>query len=127
VLSQLSRHPPSPGWLCAPMEPSHYDVTDAELAVLQALWDRGPATIRQLTDRLYPSGSTAHAFTATTDRDTLLGHRLRAMAERLCGGLLGPLLTHLVRAEKLSVRERQELRTLIEDLDREPPPRDRRR
>jgi BlaI family penicillinase repressor len=135
------------------MEPSHYDVTDAELAVLQALWDRGPATIRQLTDRLYPAGSTvhyatvqklldrletkshvardrrghAHAFTATTDRDTLLGHRLRAMAERLCGGLLGPLLTHLVRAEKLSLRERQELRTLIEELDRQPPPRERRR
>ena len=28
------------------------DVTDAELRVLQALWDLGPSTIRQLTDRL---------------------------------------------------------------------------
>jgi predicted transcriptional regulator len=32
------------------------NVTDAELAILQALWEYGPATIRQLTDRLYPGG-----------------------------------------------------------------------
>ena len=35
------------------------DVTDAELGVLSALWDGGPATIRKLTDRLYPAGSVA--------------------------------------------------------------------
>ncbi len=120
------------------------DVTDAELAVLQVLWERGSATIRQLTDALYPDGneahyatvqkllerleskghiqrdrsSHAHLFSARTDRDTLVGHRLRAMAERLCGGLMAPLLTHLVRAEALSSRERQELRDLIDKLDR---------
>jgi predicted transcriptional regulator len=135
------------------MDPTNRDVTDAELAVLQTLWDRGPATIRQLTDALYPEGTEAHyatvqklldrleakghvardrsghahVFTATTDRDALLGQRLRAMAERLCGGLLGPLLTHLVRAEELSTRERQELRALIDELDRKPGPRDKRR
>jgi predicted transcriptional regulator len=120
------------------------DVTDAELAVLQALWDRGSATIRQLTDELYPDGNEAHyatvqkllerleskghvgrdrsnhahRFRACTDRDTLVGHRLRAMAEKLCGGLMAPLLTHLVRAEALSSQERQELRDLIDRLDR---------
>jgi BlaI family penicillinase repressor len=119
------------------------DVTDAELAVLQALWERGSATIRQLTDALYPQGTEvhyatvqkllerleakqhvqrdrsghAHRFTARTDRDWLVGHRLRAMAEKLCGGLMGPLLTHLVRAEALSSQERQELRDLIDKLD----------
>ena len=130
------------------MEPTLRDVTDAELAVLQLLWEHGPATIRQLTDRLYPAGGDAHyatvqklldrleakdhvvrdrtghahVFRATTDRDTLLGHRLRVMAERLCGGLLGPLLTHLVRAENLSAAERQELRALIDELGRKPGP-----
>ena len=39
------------------------DVTDAELAVLQVLWEQGPATIRQLTDRLYPEGKTSHYAT----------------------------------------------------------------
>lgn len=126
------------------MERTPHDVTDAELAVLQLLWDRGAATIRQLTDALYPHANDvyyatvqkllerleakghvtrdrsghAHVFRAQTDRDTLVGRRLRAMAEKLCGGLMGPLLTHLVRAEALSSEERQELRALIDQLDR---------
>jgi predicted transcriptional regulator len=130
------------------MERTPPDVTDAELAVLQALWDRGSATIRQLTDALYPEGTDvhyatvqkllerleakghvardrsghAHRFRARTDRDTLVGHRLRAMAEKLCGGLMAPLLTHLVRAEALSSRERHELRALIDELDRKNKP-----
>jgi predicted transcriptional regulator len=125
-----------------------HDVTDAELAVLQVLWEEGSATIRQLADRLYPRGTDAHyatvqkllerletkrhvardrrghahVFAARTDRDTLVGHRLRAMAEKLCGGLMGPLLTHLVRAEELSARERQDLRALIDDQDRKGGP-----
>src|SRR5207248_1017709 len=32
------------------------DVTETELALLQALWEGGPSTIPQLTDRLYPGG-----------------------------------------------------------------------
>ena len=120
------------------------DVSDAELAVLQVLWERGEATIRQLTDELYPPGDEAqyatvqkllerlqgkghvtrdrsghaHVFRPLTDRDTLLGQRLRTVAEKLCGGMMAPLLTHLVRAEALSREERQELRALIDELDR---------
>src|SRR5262245_39485141 len=119
------------------------DVTDTELAVLQTLWDGGPATIRQLTDALYPGGGlaqygtvqklldrleakgcvqrartqAAHTFAATIGREELIGRRLQVMAEKLCGGSLTPLLTHLVRARRLSARERQELRSLIDDLD----------
>ena len=130
------------------MEHTPPDVTDAELAVLQVLWDRGSATIRQLTDALYPEGNDvhyatvqellerleakghvardrsghAHRFTARTDRDALVGRRLRAMAEKLCGGMMAPLLTHLVRAEALSSRERDELRALIDELDRKNKP-----
>jgi BlaI family transcriptional regulator, penicillinase repressor len=126
------------------VERSLPDVTEAELAVLQALWDRGSATIRQLTDLLYPGGSEvhyatvqkllerletkghvgrdrsghAHCFRPLTGRDDLVSRRLRAMAEQLCGGLMAPLLTHLVRAEALTAHERQELRTLIDELDR---------
>jgi predicted transcriptional regulator len=124
------------------------DVTDAELAVLQVLWDEGPATIRRLTDTLYPTGNDAHyatvqklldrlemkrhvrrdrsnhahLFAAVTDRDALVGHRLRVMAEKLCGGMMGSLLTHLVRAEQLDARERQELRALMDEMDRKQRP-----
>jgi predicted transcriptional regulator len=121
------------------------DVTEAELAVLQVLWDQGPATIRQITDVLYPDGTTAHyatvqkllerleskrhvtrdrrpaahAFRAAIDRDELIGRRLQAVAEQLCGGSLTPLLTHLVRAQCLSPQERHDLRDLINELDRQ--------
>ena len=128
------------------MEEQPLEPTETELAVLQVLWDRGPSTIRQLTEILYPrhkgapyatvqkllerleakghvardrSGH-AHVFTARTNRDDLVGRRLRAMAEKLCGGMMTPLLTHLVRAETLSDKERQELRDLIDELDRKP-------
>ena len=127
------------------------DVTDAELAILHELWNAGPATIRQLTETLYPDGSTAHyatvqkllerleakqcvrrddrsrvhTFAAAIDRDELIGRRLRDMAEKLCGGSLTPLLTNLVRVKRLSARERDELRALIDELA--PPSRGERR
>jgi predicted transcriptional regulator len=60
----------------------------------------------------------AHTFAAAVGRDELIGRRLQEVAEKLCGGSLTPLLTHLVRARPLSARERQELRQLIDELDR---------
>jgi BlaI family transcriptional regulator, penicillinase repressor len=122
------------------------DITDTELAVLQVLWDEGPATIRRLTDTLYPQGGAAHyatvqkllerleakghvqrdrsqpihVFAASTGREELIGRRLRDMAEKLCGGSLTPLLTHLVRARRLTAEERQALRGLIDELDAKP-------
>jgi predicted transcriptional regulator len=125
------------------------DVTDAELAVLQVLWDRGPATIRQLTEALYPEGGAAqyatvqklldrleakecvrrqrapaaHVFAAALGREELIGRRLQDVAEKLCGGSLTPLLTHLVRARRLSARERRELRDLIDELEQGGKPR----
>jgi len=47
----------------------------------------------------------------------VIGRRLQDMAEKLCGGSLTPLLTHLVRHRQLSARERQELRDLIDEAD----------
>lgn len=119
------------------------DITDAERSVLEILWDKGPATIRQLTDLLYPAGRQAHyatvqkllerleskgwvtcdrsgavnVFAAAAGRDTLLDRRLQTLAEELCGGSWAPLLTHLVQNRKLSARERQTLRQLIDELD----------
>jgi predicted transcriptional regulator len=122
------------------MDHSRHDVTDAELAVLQVLWEHGAATIRLLVDTLYPGGSAAqyatvqkllerleakgcvrrdrrpwpHVFSSTVDREDLIGRRLRAVAEKLCGGSLTPLLTHLLAVERLSTEERQELRALLD-------------
>ncbi len=120
------------------------DVTERELAVLQALWDGGPATIRRLTEVLYPGGGaahyatvqklldrmeakgcvrrnragSAHTFSAALGRDELIGRRLRDVAEKLCGGSMTPLLTHLMRTRRLTADERRELRSLIDDLEK---------
>src|SRR5207245_772631 len=44
----------------AMVEQPFKDVSDKELAVLQVLWDRGPSTIGQVTDALYPEGTDAN-------------------------------------------------------------------
>ena len=120
------------------------DITESELAVLRILWDQGMATIRQLTDVLYPGGGAAqyatvqklldrmeikeyvrrdrslfvHRFVPVLDRDQLIGRRLRSLAETLCDGSLTPLLTHLARAGDLSEEDRQALRRLFKNLTR---------
>ncbi|MGH7126993.1 MAG: BlaI/MecI/CopY family transcriptional regulator [Planctomycetaceae bacterium] len=119
------------------------DVTDAELNVLETLWEHGPSTVRQLTDRLYPDGTSshyatvlkllerlegkqcvrrdsqgpAHVFTAAVARGDLIERRLQAVAESLCGGSRTPLLMHLVDPRRLTDEERRALRQLIDELD----------
>jgi predicted transcriptional regulator len=118
------------------------DVTDAELAILHVLWERGPSTVRELTERLYPKGAGSdvatvqkllqrledkkcvrrnrrhwpHLFEAAVARDELIGRQLQATADRLCEGSLEPLLTHLVRA-RLTPTERQRLRGLLNEAE----------
>jgi predicted transcriptional regulator len=126
------------------------DVTDAELAVLEVLWDRGASTRRQIAEVLYPGGGPARyttvqkllerleakshvvrrrgegglTFTAATDREALISRRLRDVAEKLCGGSLTPLLMNLVRARPLTPQELHELQALVKELSRQARPRD---
>lgn len=119
------------------------EATDAELAVLKALWRMGGSTIRELTAVLYPGGGTAHyatvqkllerlegkrcvrrrprgranEFTATVERDDLIIHRLRETADKLCDGSLAPLLTQLVSASRLSDEDLAALRRLVESRE----------
>jgi len=117
-------------------------VSRTELAILNGLWETGGATIRELTDRVYPGGTAtnyatvqklldrleekacvtrdrsarAHIFRATVAQDEYIGGRLQALADSVCGGSLTPLLTQLVRAKRLSTRERRELDELLDEL-----------
>jgi predicted transcriptional regulator len=123
--------------MSAPQTPN---VTDAELRVLQTLWEDGPSPIRRLTERLYPGGGASryatvqkllerleeegcvvrdrsamtHVFAAAVSRESFLGGQLRAVVERLGGGTLVPLLTHLVKSETLREEDRKELRRLLD-------------
>ena len=114
-------------------------VSDAELAVLQLLWDHGRLTVRQMTEQLYPKQSASdratvqklvarleekglvdrdrslfvHTLFATVDRNEFAGQRLAETAEKLTRGSLKPLLAHLVETDQLSPEEQDEIRKLL--------------
>jgi len=118
-------------------------ITGAELRVLEELWQRGEATIRDLRDALYPEGGNSKfatvqkllsrlvakdlvqrrrdeanwIFQASVARDDLIGGELRRVADRLSGNSMTPLLTCLVETGELTSKERAHLRKL---LDAEP-------
>ncbi len=118
------------------------DVTEAELDVLQVLWNRGSLTIREmaaildaphqdayyatvkkLLERLEAKGfvsrqpqGIAYLYEATVDRDELVGRRLRDVSESLCDGSVTPLLTQLARHEQLSRKQQAALMALIDEL-----------
>src|SRR5205809_7523916 len=103
------------------------DITEGELAVLQVLWQRPARSIRQRTETLYPRNTAAHygtvqkqlerlegkgfvrrdrslfvhLFSPAVDRDALVGRRVDAVVDKLCGGSLAPVISHLLRAPKL--------------------------
>lgn len=117
------------------------DVTDAELAVLRALWDRDDATVRDLADEIYRgepaasaaatvqkllerllakglvarrTGGRAHRYSAAVDRDALIGRQLQETADKLCEGSLAPLLTHLVNEARLGSDDIAALEAFVE-------------
>jgi predicted transcriptional regulator len=122
-----------------------HDVPEAELAVLEVLWELGPATRRQITDRLYPGGGASAyttvqkllerlvnrelvareggserlLFSARISKDELISRHLADMADRLCGGSLAPLLLNLVKTRPLSAAELEQLRALVRQLGKE--------
>lgn len=119
------------------------DITDAELNVLQVLWDQGTATVRELTEKLYKECTLSltatvqkllerlegkkcvkrdrktwpHQFSAVLKREELIARQLQTTANKLCEGELNPLLTCLVKAKGLSAEDRQSLRGLLDQLD----------
>lgn len=121
------------------------DVTDAEVSILHVLWERGKATVREIAEELYSGRSASqqatvqkllerlegkecvtrtretwpHTFSAAIDKGDLIGRQLQQTANKLAGGSLQPLLTHLVSAGGMTADDRKALRTLLDDLNRE--------
>jgi predicted transcriptional regulator len=121
------------------------DVTAAELAILEQLWQHASATVKNLSQSLYGASTASdiatvqkllarleakgfvtrnrdqwpHQFRATIEREQLISQRLQATAEELCDGTLSTLLTHLVRSKQFSGRQRQRLRKLLDEMESE--------
>ena len=115
-------------------------LANAELSVMEQLWDRGGLTARQIQDRLYGESDRsqhgtvqrllqrledkdfvrrersgpAAVFAARVSREEYAGSQLASLVDRLTGGSIAPLLSHLIDQKLLS---RAELRRLREILD----------
>ncbi len=119
------------------------DVSEAEMDVLQALWDGGPGAVREIGARLEPKGrqwayttiqtlltrleskgyvtsdksGLAHVFSAAVTRDTFLSRRLLELADELCDGETTPLVMALTQKHKFSKKEIEAFRKLIDRFD----------
>jgi BlaI family transcriptional regulator, penicillinase repressor len=115
-------------------------VTDAELAVLKILWQRGPLTAKAITAAIYPDGaesefasvhsflqrlerkrlvdrdrsSFVHSFSAAVSQADVAGQELEMLAARLGKGSIAPLIMQLVEQKRLSAREAAEIRKLLD-------------
>ena len=115
-------------------------VTDAELSVLNHLWEHGPSVVREIASALYSLNTPAyhatvnslldqleqkgyvardrsgfaHSFTAAIDRPTLVGTQLQQIADSYFEGALTPILLPLVDKIKLSKRDRETIRKIID-------------
>jgi predicted transcriptional regulator len=121
------------------------EITDTELSLLNELWQRPSATVQELTEILYGNTTLAllatvrklldrleakgcvsrdrtrwpHHYSAILKREELASNRLQAAADELFDGDLTPLLTQLVRSNKLTAKDRENLRKVLAELDRE--------
>ena len=119
------------------------DVTAAELAILEKLWEHDSATVKDLSQWLYGAGTPSdiatvqklisrleakgcvdrnrdcwpHLFQAAISREDLISKRLQATADELSDGTLGSLVTHLVQSKKFNAKQRQRLREMLEEMD----------
>ena len=125
------------------MPPREGDLGTAELEVLKALWDHGPATVRQVMNRLHEGGrqvayttvltfltrleqkgsvksdksELAYVYRSAVSRDTVTKSRLESLIEQMYDGAAAPLVLQLMREEKFSTDEIAQLQNLIEQLD----------
>jgi len=113
--------------------------TEAELELLQILWQKGPATVREIHDSLNeekPSGYTtvlkllqimtakglvvrdeanrAHVYRTAFSQDAMQSRLLRDLSNRLFAGSAAQLALHALSMEPTSDDELAEIRAIIE-------------
>ena len=114
-------------------------LANAELAVMELLWSKDRLTARDLREQLYPGATKAqhgtvqrllqrledkgfverdralavHLFSAAISRQAYASGQLESLADKLTGGSLAPLITHLVEEKKISRAEIKKLRKIL--------------
>lgn len=116
-------------------------ITEAELAVMEALWARAPlgatevaetvgqargwslATVKTLLSRLVAKQAVAtepdgkrFLYTPRIARSDYLGTESRRLVDRLFGGRAAPLFAHLAETEALSAQDIADIEALLKEL-----------
>ncbi len=116
--------------------------TDAELAVLNVLWDRGPSTVRQIhevlsgdrdlgyttvlkslqvmTDKglvVRDESERSHVYAATQTATQTQRSLLGDLMERAFGGSAAQLVIQALHAKRASKQELAEIRRLLEQAE----------
>jgi len=115
-------------------------LANAELAVMDLLWQNDRLTARQIREQLYPDATKAqhgtvqkllqrleekgyverdrsvfvHLFSAAISRQTYAGQQLESLADKLTAGSFAPLITHLVETKKISRDEIDRIRAILD-------------
>ena len=116
-------------------------ISDAEHAVMEALWDESPLTaadvcervcsardwsmptVKTLLSRLVAKGAVATAadgrrflYTPTIERAAYVGHESRRLVDRLFGGKPASLFAQLAESEALTEDDLAEIERLVKEL-----------
>jgi BlaI family transcriptional regulator, penicillinase repressor len=114
--------------------------TDAELAILRVLWERGPSTVRQVHDVLSADREFAytttlkllqlmtekgvavreedgrvHLYRAAAAQEETQRHLIRDLVDRAFGGSPGQLVMQALAATPASAEELKEIRRLLKE------------
>jgi len=121
--------------------------TDAELAILRVLWQDGPSTVRQVTERLNetrPTGYTtalklmqimtdkgllrrderqrSHVYHPAYSQDRIQRGLADDLIDRAFGGSPHKLALHALSNRKVSRRELAEIKELLDQMEKERQP-----
>ena len=119
-----------------------FTVSETELAILEVLWGRDKATVREIVESIYGQHTAslhatvnslidrlrekgyvavdpsefAHRYSVTVKRDTIVGQRLKDIANQHFDGALAPLLLTLIDQVKLSRKDREAITKIIGNI-----------
>ena len=116
--------------------------TDAEVAILRVLWQRGPSTVRDVWEQLSPTQGTgyttvlkimqitcekgllardetdrSHVYRAVRSEGQTQRQVVGHMLERLFSGSAPKLVMQVLAAKKASPAELAEIRKLLDDME----------
>lgn len=120
--------------------------TDAELAILQVLWHRGPSTVREAWEAqggekaqayttvlkflqiMHEKGlvtrdesAKTHIYAAAVPAHHMKGHLVKDLLDRLFQGSVGDLVLNALGAKKVSRQERDAIRKLLDESEKTSP------